>query len=103
MVALAGLPEPEWGAEIPTAAGTFLVDALWRSHGVAVEVDGAAFHLSAEDWTRDPVRQNALLARDSCCCGTPCAGCGQPLTSADGRSAPPSESFDDGFRARATP
>lgn len=60
VVTLAGLPEPEWGAEVRTEAGTFHVDALWRAAGVAVEVDGATFHLSAEDWTRDLVRQNAL-------------------------------------------
>ena len=62
VVALVGLPEPEWGAEVRTAAGTFHVDALWRAQGVAVEADGASFHLSAEDWTWDLTRQNAVLA-----------------------------------------
>lgn len=62
VVLAAGLPEPEWGAAVETPAGTFFVDALWREHGVAVEADGAAFHLSAEDWARDLVRQNALQA-----------------------------------------
>ncbi|RBY88642.1 hypothetical protein [Blastococcus sp. TF02A-26] len=61
VVARAGLPEPEWGAEVRTPAGSFHVDALWRAQGVAVEVDGAAFHLSAEDRTWDLTRQNALL------------------------------------------
>jgi very-short-patch-repair endonuclease len=29
---------------------------------VAVEADGAAFHLSAADWSADLVRQNAIQA-----------------------------------------
>ncbi|MGY1770229.1 hypothetical protein [Blastococcus sp. SYSU D00813] len=61
VVEAAGLPEPEWGAAVVTRSGTYFVDALWRDHGVAVEADGAAFHLSAEDWGRDLVRQNALM------------------------------------------
>jgi hypothetical protein len=54
------LPEPEWDAEIVTAHGRFFVDALWRRQRVAAEADGAAFHLSAEDWSRDLRRQNAI-------------------------------------------
>ena len=60
MVVGSGLPEPEWNAEVLTSVGRFFVDALWRSRGVAAEADGAAFHLSAEDWSRDLVRQNAI-------------------------------------------
>jgi very-short-patch-repair endonuclease len=60
VVLMAGLPEPEWNAEVITPRGRFFVDALWRSHGVAAEADGAAFHLSAEDWSKDLVRQNAI-------------------------------------------
>lgn len=56
----AGLPEPEWNAEVVTPVGRFSVDALWRARGVAAEADGAAFHLSAEDWSADLVRQNAI-------------------------------------------
>lgn len=56
VVVAAGLPEPEWNAAVVTPAGTYLVDALWRSRGVAAEADGAAFHLSAEDWSRDLLR-----------------------------------------------
>jgi very-short-patch-repair endonuclease len=59
-VLAAGLPEPEWGAEVLTPAGTYFVDALWRQRGVAAEADGAEFHLSAGDWSRDLVRQNAI-------------------------------------------
>jgi very-short-patch-repair endonuclease len=60
VVLAAGLPEPEWNAEVVTPAGTFFVDALWRQQGVAAEADGAAFHLSAADWAADLARQNAL-------------------------------------------
>ncbi|WP_029434281.1 DUF559 domain-containing protein [Blastococcus sp. URHD0036] len=50
------------GCSRQTPAGAYFVDALWRAQGVVVEADGAAFHLSAEDWARDLVRQNALQA-----------------------------------------
>jgi very-short-patch-repair endonuclease len=60
VVLAAGLPEPEWNAPIETAAGTFYVDALWRSRRVAAEADGLAYHLSARDWTADLRRQNAI-------------------------------------------
>lgn len=60
VIELARLPEPEWGAAIETPAGTYFVDAYWRDRRVAAEADGAAFHLSAEDWTRDLRRQNAI-------------------------------------------
>ncbi|WNV75660.1 hypothetical protein [Geodermatophilus sp. DSM 44513] len=57
---LAGVPEPEWGAAIETPSGTFFVDAFWRRTRVAAEADGAAFHLSASDWSSDLGRQNAI-------------------------------------------
>jgi very-short-patch-repair endonuclease len=60
VVTAAGLPEPEWNAEIATPAGTFFVDAYWRRQRVGAEADGAAFHVSAADWTRDLRRQNAI-------------------------------------------
>ena len=60
VVVAAGLPEPEWNAPVDTPAGSFLVDALWREHGVGAEADGRAWHLSAEDWAADLGRQNAL-------------------------------------------
>jgi very-short-patch-repair endonuclease len=60
VVVAAGLPEPEWNAEVITAAGRYFVDALWRKRGVAAEADGAMFHLSAEDWASDLLRQNAI-------------------------------------------
>lgn len=60
VVRIARLPEPEWGAAVDTPSGTYFVDALWRSQRVAAEADGAAFHLSADDWGRDLRRQNAI-------------------------------------------
>lgn len=62
VVVRAGLPEPEWNAPVETPHGTYFVDALWRRQRVAAEADGAAFHLSGEDWGRDLRRQNALQA-----------------------------------------
>ena len=56
----AGLPEPEWNAPIDTPIGTFHIDAYWREQRLGVEADGAAFHLSADDWNRDLRRQNAI-------------------------------------------
>jgi very-short-patch-repair endonuclease len=60
VVMAAGLPEPEWNAEVLTPSGRYFLDALWRSRGVGAEADGSMFHLSAEDWARDLVRQNAI-------------------------------------------
>jgi hypothetical protein len=60
VITSAGLPEPEWNAPVVTRIGTFHLDALWRDLGVGAEADGAAFHLSAEDWSSDLVRQNAV-------------------------------------------
>lgn len=60
VVLLAGLPEPEWNAEVQTPQGTYFVDALWRDKGVAAEADGAEFHLGAAEWAADLRRQNAI-------------------------------------------
>jgi very-short-patch-repair endonuclease len=43
-----------------TPSGRYNVDALWRRQRVAAEGDGSTFHLSAEGWSADLVRQNAL-------------------------------------------
>jgi hypothetical protein len=61
---LAGVPEPEWNAAIETPSGTYFVDAYWRKRRVAVEADGAEFHLSAGDWQADLRRQNAIQGVD---------------------------------------
>lgn len=63
VVLLGALPEPEWGAVVPTEAGTYEVDALWRRQRVVAEADGRAFHLSAADWTKDLARQNAIVGQ----------------------------------------
>jgi hypothetical protein len=60
VIVAAGLPEPEWNAPIETSAGTFFVDALWRSRRVAAEADGQAYHLGAREWGEDLRRQNAI-------------------------------------------
>ncbi len=61
VVHAAGLPEPQWNAPLPTRRGTVHLDAYWRRQLLAVEADGAAFHLSAADWEGDLLRQNAIL------------------------------------------
>jgi very-short-patch-repair endonuclease len=55
-----GLPEPEWNAAIVTPTGEFHLDAYRRAAQVGAEADGTRFHLSAEDWQADLVRQNAV-------------------------------------------
>ena len=56
----ARIPLPEMNAPVTTRLGTRYVDALWRSLGKGVEVDGQAFHLDAAAWQADLVRQNAI-------------------------------------------
>jgi len=60
LVRRAGMPLPEMNAPVATRLGTRYVDALWRSLGKGVEVDGQAFHLDAAAWQADLVRQNAI-------------------------------------------
>src|SRR5258706_19631 len=37
------------------------IDACWPELGVAVEIDGKAYHVLSEDWERDLDRQNDLV------------------------------------------
>jgi very-short-patch-repair endonuclease len=60
LVRRAGIPLPEMNAPVTTRLGTRYVDALWRSLGKGIEVDGQAFHLDAAAWQADLVRQNAI-------------------------------------------
>jgi len=60
VILAAGLPEPVWNAEIRTPSGRYLLDAYWEDRQLGAEADGAAFHLSAEDWDEDLRRQNAV-------------------------------------------
>lgn len=62
LILRAGLPEPEWNVAVVTPSGRFVVDALWRSAGLVVEIDGARWHLDAASWQRDLRRANALQA-----------------------------------------
>ncbi len=54
----AGLTEPEWNVQL----GGHWVDALWRAFGLAVEIDGARWHLDAAAWEDDLKRSNQLQA-----------------------------------------
>lgn len=58
----AGVPEPEWNAVVRTESGRFIVDGLWHGARLAVEIDGARWHLNAAAWERDLRRANALQA-----------------------------------------
>ncbi len=58
----AGLAEPEWNVTLQTRYGPVVLDALWREARVAVEVDGARWHLDAAAWEADQRRQNAIQA-----------------------------------------
>lgn len=60
LIRRAGLPLPELNGPVSTSLGTRYVDALWRSLGKGVEVDGQAFHLDAASWRSDLLRQNAI-------------------------------------------
>lgn len=56
------LPEPTWNFRLTTPFGAVDLDAYWEYAAVAVEVDGARWHLDAVAWEADQRRQNAILA-----------------------------------------
>lgn len=58
LVRKADLPEPECNVQL----GRREIDFLWREHGVAVEVDGFAYHGSRHAFERDRARDLALGA-----------------------------------------
>lgn len=60
LIRRAGLPMPELNAPVATALGVRYVDALWRSLGKGVEIDGQAYHLGPTEWQADLARQNAV-------------------------------------------
>jgi very-short-patch-repair endonuclease len=60
LVARSALPTPEYNATVLTRDGPKVVDAVWRSLGKGVEIDGAGFHLDAAAWSADLRRQNAI-------------------------------------------
>lgn len=58
----AGLSSPEWNALVVVGGRRYRVDSLWRAAGLAVEIDGARWHLDAAAWERDLRRANDLQA-----------------------------------------
>jgi very-short-patch-repair endonuclease len=58
----AGLPEPEFNADVQVFGRHYVVDALWRDVRVIIEIDGMAWHLDGSRWQSDLERQNALHA-----------------------------------------
>lgn len=58
----ARLPEPAWNFRTQTPFGVVVLDAYWKGAAVAVEVDGARWHLDAAAWEADQRRQNAIQA-----------------------------------------
>jgi hypothetical protein len=60
LVQEAGLPMPEMNAPLATRDGIKVIDALWRSIGKGVEIDGRSYHLDPRSWAGDLARQNAV-------------------------------------------
>jgi hypothetical protein len=60
LVQEAGLPMPEMNASLATRDGIKVIDALWRSIGKGVEIDGRSYHLDPRSWAGDLARQNAV-------------------------------------------
>ena len=58
----ASLPDPETNVRVETGRRTYEVDCLWRSEGVAVELDGRAAHIRAAAFEEDRARDAALTA-----------------------------------------
>lgn len=56
----ARLPQPSWNYKLATAIGIVLLDAYWARARLAVEIDGARWHLDAAAWEADQRRQNAI-------------------------------------------
>ena len=58
------LPRPMFNAQLFDADGVFIatVDDWWQEAGVAGEVDGRAYHLSADDQDRTSERHDRLVA-----------------------------------------
>lgn len=58
---LAGLPIPEYNAEIRTAHGTFYADFLWADQRLIGEVDGKVKYTDPDAYQREKVRQQVLV------------------------------------------
>lgn len=60
-VHLAGLPLPEFNAEIRTPHGSLFPDFLWAEHRLIGEVDGKIKYADPDAYQREKVRQQVLL------------------------------------------
>ena len=59
-----GLPPVERQFALDTAIGLIHLDGAWKKVRLGVELDGAAFHRSPDNWARDRRRDSAVLALD---------------------------------------
>ena len=57
-----GLPRPERNARIELSDRVFEVDCLWRESGLAVELDGRAWHSDPDAFEEDRARDRGLVA-----------------------------------------
>ncbi len=57
-----GLPAPEVNAWLEVDGRWFELDCLWRTHGLAVELDSREHHADAGSFERDRARDTALLS-----------------------------------------
>jgi very-short-patch-repair endonuclease len=56
LVRAGGLPEPEMNARV----GLYVIDALWRRLGLAVEIDGYEFHSTKRSFESDHERDQVM-------------------------------------------
>lgn len=59
-VRAAGLPEPRLNVALAVGGRRYRVDAVWEEWGLIAEIDGREYHVGAERFERDRVRQNDL-------------------------------------------
>jgi very-short-patch-repair endonuclease len=62
LVHAADLPDPDTNVKVQTRRREYTVDCIWRSEGVAVELDGRAAHIRAAAFEEDRARDAALSA-----------------------------------------
>lgn len=63
LIRRAGIREPETNVKVRTKRRVYTVDCLWRSEGVAVELDGRAAHARATAFEEDRERDAAISAK----------------------------------------
>lgn len=79
---------PEMNASLATRDGIKVIDALWRSIGKGVEIDGRAYHLDPRSWATWPGR-TPYTSPASCSSGSRPTVCG-PILQVSSRSCAPS-------------